>query len=218
VAQTVQDSIGDFVLDLLLAAILSFVLGAMYVKYGRAISNRKAFAGNFVLITMTTMLIISVVKSSLALTLGLVAALSIVRFRAAIKEPEELAYLFLAVAIGLGLGADQRLITLAAFAIIIGIIWLLRFYQRSQVKQNLPLIVSSHNPEKVELQDIVQVLNTHSAAASLKRFNDTREMVEAAFLVEFEGFSQLEASKRDLQALGDAVRITFLENKGVGGV
>ena len=60
---------------------------------------------------MTTMLIISIVKSSLALSLGLVGALSIIRFRAAIKEPEELVYLFLIFAIGLGCGANQLVIT-----------------------------------------------------------------------------------------------------------
>jgi len=48
---------------------------------------------------MTTMLVISIVKSSLALSLGLVGALSIVRFRSAIKEPEELVYIFLSMAI-----------------------------------------------------------------------------------------------------------------------
>ena len=58
------------------------------------------------------MVMITIVKSSLALSLGLVGALSIVRFRTAIKEPEELSYAFLSIAIGLGLGADQRLTTL----------------------------------------------------------------------------------------------------------
>ena len=50
---------------------------------------------------------IVIIKNSLALSLGLVGALSIVRFRAAIKEPEELVYLFLVIAIGLGCGAGQ---------------------------------------------------------------------------------------------------------------
>jgi hypothetical protein len=62
------------------------------------------------MITMTTMLIITIVKASLALSLGLVGALSILRFRAAIKEPKELAYWFLAIAIGLDFGARQRVI------------------------------------------------------------------------------------------------------------
>lgn len=58
------------------------------------------------------MLVITVVKSSLALSLGLVGALSIIRFRSAIKEPEELTYLFLAISLGLGFGANQTVITI----------------------------------------------------------------------------------------------------------
>ena len=57
-------------------------------------------------------LIISIVKSSLALSLGLVGALSIVRFRAAIKEPEELVYLFFVISIGLSNGANQFLLSI----------------------------------------------------------------------------------------------------------
>ena len=53
------------------------------------------------------MIIITIVKSSLALSLGLVGALSIVRFRTAIKDPEELSFLFISIAIGLGMGANQ---------------------------------------------------------------------------------------------------------------
>ena len=62
----------------------------VYAKYGNSLSNRKKLMQTFVLISVTVMLVISIVKSSLALSLGLVGALSIVRFRAAIKEPEEL--------------------------------------------------------------------------------------------------------------------------------
>ena len=98
-----QISVVSFAVNLLLAAVLAFILSRVYVRFGRSLSNRKAFARNFVLITMTTMLIITIVKSSLALSLGLVGALSIVRFRTALKEPEELAYMFLCISIGLGL-------------------------------------------------------------------------------------------------------------------
>jgi len=63
-----------------------------------------------VILGVATSIVIMIVKSSLALSLGLVGALSIVRFRAAIKEPEELVYLFLIIAIGLGCGANQLII------------------------------------------------------------------------------------------------------------
>jgi hypothetical protein len=216
--QTVEITLESFVINLLLAAILAFILRGVYVRYGNALSNRKAFAQNLVLIATTTMLIITIVKSSLALSLGLVGALSIVRFRTAIKEPEELAYLFLAIAIGLGLGADQRIITLVAFACMVVIIMLLKLGHRSETNQNLYLTVSSHNPGKVELEDIVQVLKSHCVAVSLKRFDDAHEILEAAFLVEFDGFPQLEAARRDLRRLGEAVNVSFLDRNGVGGV
>jgi hypothetical protein len=67
-------------------------------------------------------LIITIVKSSLALSLGLVGALSIVRFRTPVKEPEELAYLFMAIAIGLGMGADYRLETSVGTILILALV------------------------------------------------------------------------------------------------
>ena len=118
VNQQVQIDYSYLVFALLLSALLAYILGVLYSKYGKSISNREHFSSNFVLLTTTTTLIIMIIKSSLALSLGLVGALSIVRFRAAIKEPEELAFLFLSISIGLGLGAGQLLTTLTAFFII----------------------------------------------------------------------------------------------------
>ena len=86
---------------------LSLFLRWFYIKYGKSNTNRKLVADSFPLLIISITLIIYLIKSSLALSLGLVGALSIVRFRAAIKEPEELVYLLFAIAIGLGLGAKQ---------------------------------------------------------------------------------------------------------------
>ena len=72
---------------------------------------------------LITFLVILIVKSSLALSLGLVGALSIVRFRTPIKEPEELIYLFLAIALGLGYGASPIIPTTSIAIIIFFIIW-----------------------------------------------------------------------------------------------
>ena len=108
--QNIQIDIQGFVISLLCAAILSFLVQLFYIRYSSSLSNRKEFSKNFVILGVTTTIVIMIVKSSLALSLGLVGALSIVRFRAAIKEPEELVYLFLIIAIGLGCGANQLLI------------------------------------------------------------------------------------------------------------
>lgn len=90
---------------MLFGGALGYVLRGLYRRFGTSISNRDAFSANFPLVTIATVLIIFVIKSSLALSLGLIGALSIVRFRAAIKEPEEIVYLFFCIAVGIALGA-----------------------------------------------------------------------------------------------------------------
>ena len=119
--QNIQIDLQGFFVSLLCAAILSFFVQLFYIKYSSSLSNKKEFSKNFVILGVTTTIVIMIVKSSLALSLGLVGALSIVRFRAAIKEPEELVYLFLIIAIGLGCGANQLLIITSGifFALII---------------------------------------------------------------------------------------------------
>ncbi len=204
-----------FMINLFLAAILSYILAKIYVKYGTSLSNRRMFAKNFILITMTTMLIITIVKSSLALSLGLVGALSIVRFRAAIKEPEELAYLFLAITIGLGIGANQRIITTLALVVICGIILLRRYKHISEFNQNLYLTITSHNQKNVSLEKIIEILKKYCSAVVLKRFDESKEMLEASFLIEFDKFEQLQKAKSELQKSNDSLNITFLDNRGV---
>jgi hypothetical protein len=103
------------VLNLVLVLVLGQILSVHYRAFSKVLSNKRKFAPMLVFVAATTMLVISVVKTSLSLSLGLVGALSIIRFRTPIKEPEELAYLFLAVALGVGMGADQRLATAIMF-------------------------------------------------------------------------------------------------------
>ena len=109
--QNVQIELSNFILSLFCAAVLSFIVHLFYIRFSSTLSNRVEFSKNFVVLGVATCIVIMIVKSSLALSLGLVGALSIVRFRAAIKEPEELVYLFLIIAVGLGCGANQLIIT-----------------------------------------------------------------------------------------------------------
>ena len=205
-----------FIINLILTAVLALILSSIYVRYGNSLSNRRLFSRNFLLITMTTMLIISIVKSSLALSLGLVGALSIIRFRTAIKEPEELAYLFLAISIGLGFGANQGVITVVAFAIITVITILVsKLSHKTYENQNLNLTVISYNPPKIGVDKIVDTLSGYCSAVNLRRLDETKEIVEVSFLVEFRDFEQLNKAKIALQQLDDSLKFSFLDSKGM---
>ena len=82
----VDISIGNFILAIILSTILAFFIKLSYVKISRSLNDKEHFSDIFVPLAIITTLVITVIKFSLALSLGLVGALSIVRFRAAIKE------------------------------------------------------------------------------------------------------------------------------------
>ena len=213
-ASRMQIPVLGFITNLILTAVLALILSSIYVRYGNSLSNRRLFSRNFLMITMTTMLIISIVKSSLALSLGLVGALSVIRFRTAIKEPEELAYLFLAISIGLGFGANQGVITVVAFAIITVIIILVgKFSDKTYENQNLNLTVISYNPSKIGADKIVDTLRSYCTAVNLRRLDETKDIVEASFLVEFRNFEQLNKAKIVLQEIDDSLKFSFLDSQ-----
>ena len=120
---------GNFFIALLLSLILAYLVKLTYIKVGRALNDKDYFSDTFIPLAIITTLVITVIKFSLALSLGLVGALSIVRFRAAIKEPEELVYLFFVIAIGLANGANQFLLSILATIIIITFLSIRNIYQ-----------------------------------------------------------------------------------------
>lgn len=111
VQQFAEQSISAVLVNLFLCMMLVSLVGWFYKKYSRSLGGKTHVGAILPLIGLTVFMVITVVKSSLALSLGLVGALSIVRFRTPIKEPEELGYLFLTIAVGLGFGAGFSFVT-----------------------------------------------------------------------------------------------------------
>nr|WP_122012403.1 DUF4956 domain-containing protein [Maliibacterium massiliense] len=112
-------------LDMVIAMALAFALGLfifyVYKKSFNGVMYSASFALSLIAMTLITTLIIQAVTSNVVLSLGMVGALSIVRFRAAIKEPMDICFLFWSISVGIVLGAG--LIPLAVFgSLFIGLI------------------------------------------------------------------------------------------------
>jgi len=131
---------------LLAGGVLGIHTRFLYRRYARTISNREGFSAVFPLLTLAVILVIFVVKSSLALSLGLVGALSIVRFRAAIKEPEEIVYLFFCIAVGLALGAEYLPIAIAATIVFTGFVMASHRLRRGTSAEGALLLTISGEP------------------------------------------------------------------------
>jgi len=209
-----QFSALNFSVNLLLTAILAYLLSILYNKYGSSLSNRKSFGKNFVFLAVTTMIIITIVKASLALSLGLVGALSIVRFRTAIKEPEELTFLFLNIAIGLGFGADQKMATFIGFSFLAIYLLVQRLiYKKANFEgQNLILSISTSETSPNKLSSIVDVLKQHCHQVDLKRFDENANTLEASFVIELDNLEKINEVKNSLLQTSKDMSISFMDN------
>jgi hypothetical protein len=206
-------SMYGFLINLLISGILAIILSKVYVRYGKALSNRYAFSRNFVMLTMTIMVIITIVKSSLALSLGLVGALSIVRYRTAIKEPEELAYTFLAIAIGLGMGADQVMVTVTSFVTIVLFI-IIRQKIKEDALEFINIRISGPPETSQDITKLIKIVETNSNGLELKRLNDNEngfEILLSAVVSSYEGMLKI---RTELSSFDKKISISFLENMG----
>jgi len=207
--QSIDIDIYTFAINLILATMLAYTLRYLFVSYANTSSNKKYFANNFVLLALTTMLVITIVKTSLALSLGLIGALSIVRFRAPIKEPEELVYLFLTIGIGLGLGANQRIITLVAFGFIVLVIYLMNVNKRIGLNKGILLMISSD--KNIELNNVVSILSEYCDEIDLQRYDSSQERTEISFVISINNYGDIDDCNKRLEMLDNSCVISMLD-------
>ncbi len=207
-------SIINYVINIIICAILLYILSILYVKFGRSISNRFQLARVLILVGVTTFIIISIVKSSLALSLGLVGALSIIRFRTAIKEPEELGYFFMAISIGLGLGANQLYPTILGFGVLAVIIALSSYKKGNNLSQNL-LITSKlgENNRSNADERISAIVMKNSNQVELKRMKYDNDAININFLVNIDSFENIRKITDQLNDLDKDIEITFIDSE-----
>ena len=163
-------SLESLMWNLLLCTILSGILCWHFNIKAQKKYLRRDLALVLPVICLTTLLVISVVKSSLALSLGLVGALSIVRFRTPIKEPEELAYIFLAIAIGLALGADQREVAAIAVVFILSVISIIDRLKKNHHAENSNLLLTLEvKRADSEIKSVLEMLESISPDTNIRR-------------------------------------------------
>ena len=167
----------NFFYAILLSFVLSFLVKLTYVKVGKSLNDKSYFSDTFIPLALITTLVITVIKFSLALSLGLVGALSIVRFRAAIKEPEELVYLFFVISIGLSNGANQFLLSIFATLVILSFLFG-RYLFENKFRKNVQYSLDSNilninildNNEK-KIDDIIKIIKERVDYLKLKSAN-----------------------------------------------
>ena len=208
--QSIEIDIFSFLISLLLSAILALLVKYVYLKCAMTLSNKSYFSDLFVPLSITTTLVITVIKFSLALSLGLVGALSIVRFRAAIKEPEELIYLFLIIGIGLACGANQYIVAISATIFIIITLFIFSKFRRSDIHmsdtKNINVLQLEIKNKSLGVQKIIKMLEKDTNYLNLKSSTILENTEIYLFWVEFKN------KKAELKSID---RIRDLDHKDI---
>ena len=199
-------------INFILCVLMSFMVRSFYLKYSVSLTGKHHIGVVIPILASIVFLVIMVVKSSLALSLGLVGALSIVRFRTPIKEPEELIYLFLAIAIGLGYAAGHTLLTTILSASILAMIyfWL---YNKNIGKNNEYNLVINWKNEEISFEKISNALDTSLQHLKLVRLDRSPSGSTAVLLAIPETNVEIDSLVDKIRSLDAEADVSFYEAK-----
>jgi len=141
-------SVGDMILSLIVAFLIGIFIIYVYRKTFTGVVYSKAFALCILMLSMVTAMIIRTISSNISLSLGMVGALSIVRFRTAVKEPVDTGFMFWGISAGIMAGAGLYIIALVA-SLGIGILYFVTYLMGFRVSNRYLLVLkyeaSAHN-------------------------------------------------------------------------
>ena len=196
--------------DMALALALSFCLGLfIYFVYKKTYSGvmfSRTFGGSLVAMTMITTMVILAVTSNVVLSLGMVGALSIVRFRTAIKEPMDIAFLFWAIAGGIVLAAGMIPLAIVG-SVIIGLI-LIVFCNRKSTEKPFIAVITCENAE-VEKR-VQQYLDGQVKKAVVKSKSAQKGNIELSYEVSLKGDDTgFITTLSDMEGVNSAVLVSY---------
>ena len=211
----IQLNYPELALNLIIAALLALLLEFVFINYSNSINNKKVFSKNFVIIATTTAFIISIVKSSLALSLGLVGALSIIRFRTAIKEPEEISYLFICIGIGLGLGANYKLITVMAILLIIVLIIIKEKIFGDKEISSEAVYLTLNYKGKLDLNEILNLCSKYCTSVYLRDFDLLVDNTQLGLVINFDETKKVNDLTNEIKLIDNKIEINLINKHDV---
>lgn len=196
--------------DILVALLISFAIGLfiffVYTKTFKGVMHSSAFAISLIAMNLITTLVILAVSSNLITSLGMVGALSIVRFRTVVKEPLDLVYMFWSITVGIIVGVG--LIPLAVIgSIAIGLI--LYLFINHKTNDTPYVVVISCTNEQAESQSL-SLLDGHTKKHVIKAKNVSRESIELTVEVRLkESSSQFVNSLLNIKGVSNATLVSY---------
>ena len=197
-------------IGLLIGCLVGLIIAFVYKRCYRGVLYSPSFALTLMMLTLITTPVVMCIKSDIALSMGMVGALSIVRFRTAVKDPMDTAYMFWALTMGILLGAELYIHALMVVLVISIILFLLSFLHLS--KGNAYLLVV-HYDDYAE-QDITQLLRRTVRQRKLRSKTVTRSGAEMTVEVRLDSKQDLVAAVLNIEGVHDATLVACQTEAG----
>ena len=198
------------VVSLVLAFAVGLFIAWIYRRNFRGVMYSNNFALTLVLMTLITCPVVMCIKESIQLSMGMVGALSIVRFRTAVKDPLDTAYMFWALTMGILLGAELYIIALVVVLGISVVLFLMTFVKFTNPNAYLLVL---HYDEEAEY-DINQQLRRMVKQRRLRSKTVTRTGAEMTFEVRLDNKQDLVAAMLNIDGVHDATLVACQSEAG----
>ncbi|MCH5287223.1 MAG: DUF4956 domain-containing protein [Christensenellaceae bacterium] len=195
---------------LLLGLLVGLIISFVYRRCYRGVLYSPSFAMTLVMLTLITTPVVMCIKSDLSLSMGMVGALSIVRFRTAVKDPMDTAYMFWALTMGILLGAELHMIALVVVVGISAVLLLLNFVKFHNPDAYLLVL---HYDEDAEY-DILQQLRRSVKHRQLRSKTITRAGAEMTYEVRLDNKQDLVALMLGIEGVHDATLVACQTEAG----
>ena len=191
------------VIGLVMGCLVGLIIAFVYKRCYRGVLYSPTFAMTLMMLTLITTPVVMCIKSDIALSMGMVGALSIVRFRTAVKDPMETAYMFWALTMGILLGAE---LYVHALAVVLGIsvILMLMTFVRFRNPNSYLLVV--HYDDYAE-QEITQLLRRTVRQRKLRSKTVTRSGAEMTVEVRLDSKQDLVSAVLNIEGVHDATLV-----------
>ena len=195
---------------LLMGLVVGCVVAFTYKKCYRGVLYSPNFSLTLVMLTLITTPVVMCIKSDISLSMGMVGALSIVRFRTAVKEPMDTAYMFWALTMGILLGAELYVVAVAVALGIAVILFLLTFIKFQNPNTYLLVV---HYDESAEY-DIQEQLRRMVKQRRLRSKTVTRESTEMTMEVRLDNRQDVVAAVMNVEGVYDATLVACQSEAG----
>lgn len=199
-------TIGNIIINMLLAVIVGYCIYLVYKKFFNGVIYSKTYALTLVGMTILTCMVTLAISTNIVISLGMVGALSIVRYRTAIKEPLDLLYMFWAITSGITIGASMYILVIIGFVVMTAFIALC-FRTKSRMETYILMVQYAGNETG---DQIIRELNKVRYQIKSKIFRDG--MAEMTLQVECKE-SQMIFVER-IQAIAKVKNVTFVKYNG----